>query len=196
MVRWSTFAFRLALVGGAAAALLGCGLRTPPRPVPTVGVIERLERGRSEEPGAEVARPPSVTLASFGANRLVMADRFNLPVVPYDDCTSASEITHSGAALDSCIGPAKYFVGHNPGPFAPLLQAREGDVIEYGDAQGVLHRYRVVGLRTWNRWDGPPPLLRPEVAAEFQTCVTLDGDWDRILDAVEDPVSPAPAGPS
>ena len=102
----------------------------------------------------------------------------------YADCSGASELTHESAAIDSCLGGRDYFIGHNPGVFTPLIKTRVGDTITYYDAAGGAHPYRVVGIRTWNRFWGSPPFVEPDVVAQFQTCITLDATWDEILDAV------------
>ena len=192
LVRRSALALGLAVLPLLAIA---CGrpASLPAVGAPSVSAVERPEGGSYQaEARVRVARPAPPVLAPFGANRLVIPGGTSLPVVGYDDCTSQAEITHAGAALDSCFGSRAYFVGHNPGPFTPLMDAAAGDVIEYGDQAGILHRYRIVGIRTWSRWAGAPPPVQPDVVAQFQTCVTIDGNWDRILDAVEVP-NPAPS---
>jgi hypothetical protein len=117
----------------------------------------------------------------------------DLPVGVYDDCTRASEVGHDGAYVDACIPrPLAYFIGHNPGPFTPMAGVGVGQVVDYYDGAGHLHRLQVVSARTWNRFWGAPPLSQADVVAQFQTCLTLDAVWDRILDAVELPDPPAP----
>jgi len=49
---------------------------------------------------------------------------------------------------------------------------------------GRAHPLRVVAVRQEARSAGPPPPAQAGVVAQFQTCVTLDGSVDRILDAV------------
>jgi hypothetical protein len=107
------------------------------------------------------------------------------PVGTYSDCTGRQPLTHTAAAIDTCITGLHYFIGHNPGVFTGLMDARAGSVIGYYDARGRLHRYQVVTVRTWLRSSGVPAPVRPDEAAQFQTCVTLDGSVDRILDAIE-----------
>ena len=102
----------------------------------------------------------------------------------YADCTRQTELTHAEAAIDACIPGRTYFIGHNPGPFTPTLDLQVGSELTYFDDSGTAHRYRIVGERTWNRFWGAPPLAEPGVTAQFQTCVTLDAVWDRILDGV------------
>ena len=103
----------------------------------------------------------------------------------YGDCSRRTAVTFDGAQIDGCIGGRTYFIGHNPGPFSPLLHLQAGDRLTYFDGQGQSHRYQIIGTRSWNRYWGPPPFLRSDVSAQFQTCLTLDAVWDEILDAVE-----------
>jgi hypothetical protein len=102
----------------------------------------------------------------------------------YADCSRATELTHATAAIDACLPGRQYFIGHNPGVFTPLLDIKVGNTITYIDGSGAPHPYRVVGVRTWNRFWGSPPFVQPDVSAQFQTCVTPDAVWDQILDAV------------
>jgi hypothetical protein len=95
-----------------------------------------------------------------------------------------TEVTHAGAAIDTCLGGRLYFIGHNPGPFTPLRSLGVGSEIVYYDGTGMPHGWRIVATRTWSRWWGSPPLASPDVVAQFQTCITLDANWDEILDAV------------
>jgi hypothetical protein len=108
-------------------------------------------------------------------------------VTTYGDCSGATELTHSEAAIDTCVSGRTYFVGHNAGVFTPLLDLGVGDVITYYDHTGAAHRLRVVEVRdNWLRAGGVPPLANGDVVAQFQTCETAypDGSHDRILDAV------------
>src|SRR5438270_7148248 len=118
-------------------------------------------------------------------DRLVSTDvGLDTGVGLYADCSGQSELTHASAAIDSCLPGRSYFIGHNPGVFTPLVDMKVGGTVTYYDSSGLPHPYRVVGVRTWNRFWGSPPLVAPEVAAQFQTCLTLDAVWDQILDAV------------
>jgi hypothetical protein len=103
----------------------------------------------------------------------------------YGDCSGRQQLTYASAAIDTCLGGRTYFIGHNPGVFTPLMRMDAGSELTYYDAARTAHRLRIVGVRRWYRFDGAPPLLRADVAYQFQTCITLDGTWDRILDAVE-----------
>jgi hypothetical protein len=118
-------------------------------------------------------------------DRLVSSDvGLDTGVGVYGDCSGASELTHVSAAIDSCQTGRNYFIGHNPGVFSPLVNMKVGGTVTYYDATGLPHPYRIVGVRTWNRFWGSPPLVQPDVTAQFQTCLTLDAVWDQILDAV------------
>lgn len=120
------------------------------------------------------------------ANRIV-APELGLDVAfvgDYTDCSRATEVSHAGAQRDGCLpGHEHYFIGHNPGPFTPLMNAQPGTRITYYDAGGLPHDYRIVSVREWNASWGAPPYTEADVVAQFQTCITLDGTWDRILDA-------------
>jgi hypothetical protein len=118
-------------------------------------------------------------------DRLVSTDiGLDTGVGLYTDCAGASELTHQSAAIDTCLTGRNYFIGHNPGVFAPLVKLTVGGKVTYYDSSGLPHPYRIVGVRTWNRFWGSPPFTQPDVTAQFQTCLTLDAVWDRILDAV------------
>jgi hypothetical protein len=99
----------------------------------------------------------------------------------YADCSGLSPIPQ-GVSRDTCVS-VPYFVGHNPGVFAPLAGYGTGTVIDYWDHSGSKHVYRVVAVRDWARVNGYAPVI-PGAVAEFQTCVTPDAVVLRILDAV------------
>jgi hypothetical protein len=103
----------------------------------------------------------------------------------YGDCSGRSELTHASAAIDVCLGGRTYFIGHNPGVFTGLTHLGAGDMLTYWDGGGNAHRIRIVATRQWYRFNGSPPLATADVRYQFQTCITLDGSWDEILDGVE-----------
>lgn len=131
---------------------------------------------------------PVLSLPAGPANTLLSGDgTLDTTVTPYADCTGATELTHSTAAIDTCVSGRIYFVGHNAGVFTPLLDLGVGSVITWYDNGGAAHVLRVVSVRdNWLRDDGVPPLTNGRVVAQFQTCETAypDGSHDRILDAV------------
>ena len=77
-----------------------------------------------------------------------------------------------------------YFDGHNPGVFTPLLSEHVGSVIDYWDGTGRFHGFRIVAVRSWDRYQMEPPPVSGSVVAQFQTCRTSDGSVDWIYDAV------------
>lgn len=131
-----------------------------------------------------IVQPPAPPLDNL-RNRLVSADgTLNVPVGVYSDCSGDSPISRDRADLDPCFTGRAYFVGHSPGPFSPLLRMKIGAQITWFDGDGVANRYRVVAQRDFVRNSATLTLAQPDVAAQFQTCLTLDGSLDRILDAV------------
>ena len=145
-------------------------------PAPAV----RLLGGDSAEVDSQLSQPPPPP-----RNRLRTADgALDVPVGIYTDCTGMAPVSYAGAAIDTCLGGRYYFIGHNPGPFTPLRNLGVGSVIVYYDGGGMPHGWRIVATRTWSRWWGSPPLASADVVAQFQTCITLDANWDEILDAV------------
>lgn len=168
--------------------------------------IEQVKTPQAKELQTSlIATPPSgppmaPTVAPNPVDRLELeGGGLDLGVGFYGDCTRATEVGHDGAYIDGCIPRSlAYFIGHNPGPFTALAAVPVGQVVDYYDGGGHLHRLLVVSARQWNRFWGPPPLTQPDVVAQFQTCLTLDAVWDRILDAVEipNPAPPAPVVPS
>jgi hypothetical protein len=150
-------------------------------PTPTAAVsATRMLGGESAELNAQLRQPPPPP-----RNRLRSDDgALDVSVGVYNDCTGMAEVTHEGAAIDTCLGGRLYFIGHNPGPFTPLRGFGTGSEITYYDDSGLAHTWRIVETRTWSRWAGSPPLATSGVVAQFQTCITADGNWDEILDAV------------
>ena len=104
----------------------------------------------------------------------------------YMDCSGQKPLTDVSAAIDTCVGHSKYFVGHNPGVFAPMMNAHVGTVIYYEDGGGTIHRYKVVHVQPNFHKGGYPPLGKRGVTAQFQACdPNSGGKIDRILGAIE-----------
>lgn len=165
------------------------------RPVDHMSAPAAGEVRTSLVPTPPAGPPMAIAVAPNPVDRLTLeGGSFDLGVGFYGDCTRATEVGHDGAYIDGCIPRSlAYFIGHNPGPFTALASVPVGQVVDYYDGQGHLHRLQVVSARQWNRFWGAPPLTQPDVVAQFQTCLTLDAVWDRILDAVEIPNPPPPA---
>lgn len=195
----------------AALALAGCGLARPVFTAPLVQAVPTAVRYPQFDQAelipalpppptpapaqllpalapsfAPVAPPPVTPIGEPGrANRLFSSDgSLNVAVGSYTDCSGVSPISRARADLDPCFQGRYYFVGHNPGVFSPLLKLHAGAEITWIDANGNANRFRVIAERDFRRNSGPLSLARPDVAAQFQTCLTLDGSLDRILDAV------------
>ncbi len=143
----------------------------------TVIALSTLGASHDDRDMTPLAPPPMSQLVSTELG-------LDVPVVgDYTDCSGHAAVSHDGAMIDTClVAPDGYFIGHNPGPFTPLMQAEVGSRLTYYDGTGLPHDYRVVSIRAWMaRW-GQPPLASADVTAQFQTCITLDGTWDRIVD--------------
>ena len=153
----------------------------PPTPVPTA--IPTL--APTPRPTAKPTPPPPTAPPAPPRNRLVSRDgRLNTGVTTYSDCSGNTPLTHSSAAIDTCVTDVTYFVGHNPGVFTPLFSETVGSIITWYDGAGHAHPLRVVATRNWYRADGVPPPVSGAVVAQFQTCEVSDGSKDLILDAV------------
>lgn len=154
---------------------------TPAPPAPTTAPAPPAPVYR-----AAVVRTPVPHVAPAPVsyhNRLVSSDgTLNTYVGYYSDCSGRTALTHASAAIDTCVGGRTYFVGHNPGVFTPLFHMGVGTIITWFDGAGNAHRLRIIGVRSWYRSSGVPPLLGGAVA-QFQTCITSDGSVERIMDA-------------
>ena len=163
-----------------------------PAPAPTpVPVVQQAATAPVPVPPPVVphpvtAAPPPAPVVHL--NYLTSGDgTLHTAVGVYTDCTGGSELTHSEAAIDTCIPGPTYFVGHNVGVFTPLMHMGVGTLITYWDGNGIPHVWRVAYvIPDWTAANGVPPAQGPGVVAQFQTCVVADGSIDRILDVVPD----------
>jgi len=193
----------LLLLGGAAVTAVtaaslwitgvGTGTRvaaagTAATPAPVAGASATPSAGVSGAVSAVAGTVSALANPAGPHNLLLSADgSLDTTVTTYSDCSGATELTHSAAAVDTCVSGRTYFVGHNAGVFTPLLDLGIGDIITWYDSEGAAHRLRIVSVRDdWLRADGVPPLASSDVVAQFQTCETAypDGSHDRILDTV------------
>lgn len=109
-------------------------------------------------------------------------DGLNVPVVDYSDCGGQTPLSHTAAAIDTCIHDRLYFVGHNPGVFTPLMSMGAGAIITYWDHRGAPHRLRVFATLVWAKSSGTPA-RSGNATAEFQACLNADGSMLRNLEA-------------
>lgn len=72
--------------------------------------------------------------------------------------------------------------GHLDGSLAAFVSRTL--LIQPCDGNGHSVVYRVIAVRDFRRNSAPLTLARPDVVAQFQTCLNTDGSLDRILDAV------------
>ena len=158
-----------------------------PTPAPTPAPV--VQQAASAPVPAPVPHPvtaarPPAPVRLF--NHLASGDgTLNTAVGVYTDCSGRTELTHTEAAIDTCIPGPTYFVGHNVGVFTPLMHLGVGSIITYYDGGGTAHVWRVAYvIPNWTAANGVPPAQGPDVVAQFQTCVVPDGSVDRILDVV------------
>lgn len=150
---------------GSAASEVGRLAPLTSTPAPTVGAV-----------GKASPRP--------GPRNVLEVGSAWIRVVGYTDCSGVTALPGDAAALDACFAGRRYFVAHNPGPFAILMGLKVGDVITWFDPGGETHRYRIVAVRVMRRNSGTVTLSEPDVTAQFQTCQTLDATLVRLLDAI------------
>jgi hypothetical protein len=137
-------------------------------------------------PPPQVLPPPATPPPSRSSARdwLTSIDgTVQTSVGTYRDCSGRQPLTHGAAAIDLCMQGRAYFVGHNPGVFTPLLHLDVGDLLVWYDHAGGARRLQIVTVRIW-RGGAVLPVVRPGIAAQFQTCIDLAGRTRRILDAV------------
>ena len=157
-----------------------------PTPVPTpVPVVQQAASAPAPVHHPVTAAPPPAPVRLF--NHLTSGDgTLNTAVGVYTDCSGRTELTHTEAAIDTCIPGPTYFVGHNVGVFTPLMHMGVGSIITYYDGNGAAHVWRVASVRgDWRSAGGVPAATEADVVAQFQTCVVADGSVDRILDVVD-----------
>ena len=95
-------------------------------------------------------------------------------------------VPHGEAVIDTCVSGRLYLLGHNPGVFSGAFSLGAGSTLTYDDSNGVVHHYRVVGVRTIDtqRSVFPPARVEPDVSLQLQTCVNISGSVVRLIDAV------------
>ncbi len=108
------------------------------------------------------------------------------PVGWYTDCLGRSPVPRAGSWRWNCAGANNtYIMAHNPGVFTPILQLHAGDTVQYGDAGGRAHRYRVTSTTIVNNTELWPLGGTAAASLTLQTCWTWDGSRDFIVRAVE-----------
>ncbi|MFN2569483.1 MAG: hypothetical protein ABR564_07770 [Candidatus Dormibacteria bacterium] len=132
-----------------------------------------------------VADTPPPAFIPCGAVDCLTSDDGSLQVHvgTYADCSGSTALQRDEAALDTCITDRRYFLGHNPGVFTPLMHMPVGTLLTWRDHGGAAHRYRITSERDMSVSESPSP-TSASVVAQFQTCVTPDGSVARVFDAV------------
>ena len=162
-----------------------------PTAIPTLAPTPTPTAVPAPAPTAVPTAPPRTAAPAPAAppppprNLLRSADgKLDTGVGIYSDCGGSTPLTHTEAAVDTCVTQDTYFVGHNPGVFTPLLSESVGSIITWWDSAGTAHRLRISSVRTWMSANGVPPKSSGAVVAQFQTCYNLSGSEDWIYDAV------------
>lgn len=156
-----------------------------------------ISRGIGEEGGRPVAKPQSVPPPATGTSTvppetpspakcrtLTIGDT----TIPYRDvrggttpATGAGLWLGSDATTDGSWG---YFVGHNPGSFAPVRTLKRDDAVTLADSQGATRVYRVRIVFTVEitaTWKAIAPLVTGfGESIVLQTC-TGDGKTNTIV---------------
>ncbi len=138
---------------------------------------------------------PAVAPAAPKAPRPLVA-RANTIVIPrlglsqsvgwYSDCLGRAPVPRWGAWRWSCAGANNiYVMAHNPGVFTPILGLRAGDIVQYGDASGRIHTYRVSSTTIVSNTQMWPLGATSSSTLTLQTCWTWDGSRDFIVRALE-----------
>lgn len=154
-----------------AATMLPSPSSLPPTPTATEIPFRQTPRPSATAKAPPTARPQRSRISGGGVNTGVGV---------YSDCTGRSPVPRWEAEIDTCVVNRPFFIGHNPGVFAPFMGDGIGTAVDWWDAGGVEHQFRVLAERDWLRSAGVPPPL-PGETATVQTCVTQDGSVDRIL---------------
>jgi hypothetical protein len=110
----------------------------------------------------------------------------SLPLGDYKDCSGDTPLPRQNAARDWCAFTGiVYLVGHNPGPFTPLLKASVGDPVRYWDPAGNPTTYRITSIHRIAAGQAPAYMTdtsRPHLV--MQTCATVDATeyWEYVAD--------------
>jgi LPXTG-site transpeptidase (sortase) family protein len=117
---------------------------------------------RRVAPAVALARSPAPV--SRPAKRVAAADRHDWLSVPsvnlsvgltdYRDCTASTLLTRASGARDWCV-PADetLLIGHNPGVFTRLVDAKAGAEVNYWDHQGRHTTFRIDTARRLPKGD-------------------------------------------
>ena len=136
---------------------------------------------------AEVQAPTRGVPTPLDANSISIA-RVGLkqPVGWYTDCLGRAPVSRWGSWRWSCAGANNtYILGHNPGVFTPILGLRPGDIVQYDDAGGIMHTYRVTMTTIVSNTQLWPLDATAVPSLTLQTCWTPDGSRDFIVRAVQ-----------
>jgi sortase (surface protein transpeptidase) len=126
---------------------------------------------------APVARANTIVIPRLGLSQ---------PVGWYRDCMGRAPVPRWGTWRWSCAGVNNiYVMAHNPGVFTPILGLRPGDIVQYGDASGRIHTYRVSSTTIVSNTQMWPLGATPSSTLTLQTCWTWDGSRDFIVRALE-----------
>jgi hypothetical protein len=183
------------------AAAIASGPSTDDRPSPTRHARRSLIIGELAAPPAPPAPAPDAVAAAPAAARPVAAapaarvganwiliPRLGLsqPVGWYSDCLGRAPVPRWGTWREGCAGANNtYIMAHNPGVFAAILAMHAGDIVLYGDPNGVVHTYRITFTTIVSNTQLWPlgGLGAPSIT--LQTCWTWDGTRDFIVRGIQ-----------
>ncbi|HYM49252.1 MAG TPA: sortase [Candidatus Limnocylindrales bacterium] len=180
------------------ASAIASGPSTDDRPSPTHHAARSLligeEVAAAPAPATAPAAPqpaapvrPVAAAPRVGANWLLIP-RLGLsqPVGWYSDCLGRAPVPRWGTWREGCAGSGNtYIMAHNPGVFSPILAMRPGDIVLYGDPNGIVHTYRITFTTIVSNTQLWPLGALAAPSLTLQTCWTWDGSRDFIVRGIQ-----------
>jgi hypothetical protein len=158
----------------------------PPPPVLAAAAVVPAAVANTAPQTATAPRPVAAAPVVRANTIVIPRVGLSLPVGWYGDCLGRAVVPHWGAWRWSCAGANNtYIMAHNPGTFTPILGLHAGDIVQYGDASGRVHTYRVSYTTIVSNTQLWPLGASSSSALTLQTCWTWDGSRDFIVRALE-----------
>lgn len=156
-------------------------------------VTALVEPAASDDPAAVAPADPDVSPESAAEPALVAplpnTIRVGASVIPFVQCYLATEAPATTAGLwwgasSTTDGGLGYFVGHNPGVFAPVVALSVGDSVTVIDESGATCVYTVIDVfdveNTMTLEEVQPRICGHGESIAMQACVQ-NGDFYRIV---------------
>jgi sortase (surface protein transpeptidase) len=108
---------------------------------------------------------------------------FDQQLAYYNDPNANTPMGYSTGYRNLSFHTSIVLMGHNPGPFTPIVQLRVGDAVEYWNVQGQPQIFHVISKKVFSFSQAFQYINAGGSRLYLYTCYVPDGSSDWVIEA-------------